>query len=688
MSIEINYDDLEFEDTGPSVQDSIASPDVKTLTDQAKATLAEQLINYESDPHFIERARVLREKYSIKTLIAAFYMSYTGAFTCPAFEDNATLHDFVLLSDVLSSLKGSIPNPAPLHLQERYDHNLSAMISADNNKHILKAALSDFKPPVVQYMTGEKLIDFAYDLVGAVGSSKHNADGTSHWIISVPELPELVVECGNGKISMIVKNGKKFVDAVNTIYKTHMEYIDLDADQLTLALFMSHSYKLIKDKETEDYRLLPLQVVDPLKYQAPYTSNAEVTWQQAVVKTYMEMVRAKRITLPILPVKSNPRFCMEYLIWELCKNPDFRNLVTKLSSHLRQRNEKVHIAINTLLKTVENPKNVTTPFMASSQKDPKSGKPVMTAGDVRDFRDSNNSSYRATRQGSDLTKSDSVEGSGFAHSKSSVPFKAAVGLEWLRKLGVDLSKVDAYGVGHCNHWHREIMSRSGDVKWYDVDHIGALPLGGQCERRDATDMPEGCGVGRVICDDSCPPDPLAKIDAILRAGYEAGFIKLMFGWGRDRAVATRLVPPDLDRLSRSCNYVDFYRVSPHSEEYYVIFVRKGGIPIIPTGPDQWSTPLSDVRPVSEGPLNIEQWGMRARMWRYMRGLEIYASNIARSVCAMAGAPPAKLPTIYDGFKFLVTPSVVLGSGAVVKGRINNSAAALNREEQDGGEMEF
>jgi len=362
----------------------------------------------------------------------------------------------------------------------------------------------------------------------------------------------------------------------------------------------------------------------------------------------------------VLPVASSPRVAMEILVYRMTQfSKAFSDQIEGMDIYFTERSKRYDGLLAKLVQSVENLPKATMPLLSAV--DPLA---PPTAGDVRAFRDKMEAQYRAVKKGGDVRKSDSVTGSGFAMSHSSVPYKTHVCLKILRRWGEDLAPdAVAFGTSSENHWEKELLIASPDVSFYDLEFSGVTNCGSKVSLMDIFAMPGGWQEGGTLYDDSCPPDPLAKLSVIQGAGFRNGFIKLMMGWGSDQKIPTTTLPPQIQEFMK-CYSVEFIRVSPHSEEYFLVFAKRSDL-----YSSNWSAPLivPDVGDEIDEDVARATLLRRAATWRRVRCLEIYKFGIARSVAAFGGNPGSSY--ILPFKMYLPHPDVIHGSGHVVPAKL-------------------
>jgi len=288
-----------------------------------------------------------------------------------------------------------------------------------------------------------------------------------------------------------------------------------------------------------------------------------------------------------------------------------------------------------------------------------------TKGEVLKFR-KDNEVFRGGLK-ADVKKADSVEGSGFGDTASSVPYKVTSCLAQLSRVLGDLpSHAHVFGVGDDNYGAPALAESFSTLTYFDPDKAGDRPHATTATKMDMTALPPGSGKGLFIADDTAPDDPYKKLEVIAKAGYDCGFVKCMYGWGSDGDLPTQIVHPAVLGLFDQYGYVDFLRFSPHSEEYYIIF----GTAVV--GPAKWESLLS---PSPNDPIGRGRWELRARTIQRVFAVEIYTANILKSARARSAVRGLRLPPSVAKLRMPLPPiNKILLGGHTVGGKIRDSVA--------------
>jgi len=180
-------------------------------------------------------------------------------------------------------------------------------------------------------------------------------------------------------------------------------------------------------------------------------------------------------------------------------------------------------------------------------------------------------------------KSDTPGWGKIAASATSVPFKIFAAIDALERMSGPIDgRVDAYGTGYTNHWHRVVERSSPEgVTFYDRDPKRVPPLGGSFHQGDVETLLPGSKEGWILFDDTfngvdgCTPDKLdftAKIKSIIRADYFRGFVKLYLGAGSDGPTPLKAIPPSIKLMMDHYSHVVLSPGgSPHSPEFFLVF---------------------------------------------------------------------------------------------------------------------
>jgi hypothetical protein len=264
-----------------------------------------------------------------------------------------------------------------------------------------------------------------------------------------------------------------------------------------------------------------------------------------------------------------------------------------------------------------------------------------------------------------MRKSDALTSGSVCGSITSVPVKILTAISYLKSMlgekdDFKFPRVDAWGISSVNHWYHTVNDHAASVVWRDRDKNCNMPLGNEgFTVSDIEAIPVGSKDGWALFDDTynakaegMPMNADAKVKAILKSGYECGFLKLYYGSGSESNVRISSLIPYAEAFYDAYEQVAFAPGgSPHSPEYYLVFCRKRpppdarGIremthlwdPPKRRGVEPWPKPankfLDPIPPLEGGGIDIGEHAKQKavimlylRMWHMMYGFEMVRMN--------------------------------------------------------------
>lgn len=264
---------------------------------------------------------------------------------------------------------------------------------------------------------------------------------------------------------------------------------------------------------------------------------------------------------------------------------------------------------------------------------------------------------RALRAPADLMRKSDAYGMGVAgNGTASVVSKACIAIDaYKRMVGLSEDKkvpnVDAFGTHACNHWEQVVIESSSNVVFYDKERKWIPSSGVPFQEANIEALGEGTKKGRILFDDTlgCDGDfdandgrkyPIqGKLDSVVKAGYEGGFIKMYYGNASDSSSPVGKIPLYLESFHKAYPRQVFVQGgSPHSPEWFLVFAKsrpKVGYPqlVLQDGSKGFSPTLTAME---VGDLSLIAYEKYARQWLMWKCYDMIRANILLNVQVLFG----------------------------------------------------
>jgi len=274
-----------------------------------------------------------------------------------------------------------------------------------------------------------------------------------------------------------------------------------------------------------------------------------------------------------------------------------------------------------------------------------------------------------------MRKSDSVPAGFSVGEASSVPEKILRCISALRSISPVTGKfphVHAFGTGAHNHMSAVVEEASHKVHYYDINKDYSPPNGGTFSQQNIETLETTSGRGKYVFDDTYTgPDggtgpskfnATKKIESIIRADYDGGFMKLYYGAGSEATVRIGTLPPTLEKLM---NHYERILLVPggsvHTPEYFVVFSHAPDRLYAPAGIDDKGFKLGYVPSyVSLAIVAIKNYLLS---WLAYRAVEIVRANLSLNVQVAVGYYGGYSVSTRTGFAGF--PRIPLGGSNVI-----------------------
>jgi len=218
---------------------------------------------------------------------------------------------------------------------------------------------------------------------------------------------------------------------------------------------------------------------------------------------------------------------------------------------------------------------------------PNLGINLISYGSVMNFVSESRNQIRMAQDLPD--KSDSPGLGHVACAATSVAQKAHQAVKMLREIAqvahdYKFPSVHAFGTHVNNWWSVEVESASVDLVYFDKNGKYAPKNGGKFTVSDVETLLDGVGAGHVLFDDTlnvsgkfqendtAKSSEKKKVESIVRAQYDGGFIKAYMCNVDDHSSGLGVLPAAIRDLSAAYNRVGLSNGgSLHSPEYFIVF---------------------------------------------------------------------------------------------------------------------
>jgi hypothetical protein len=503
-------------------------------------------------------------------------------------EETMTLKEYIAMCNLIGSLGSSRANNVSVGKVVPSEVNM--LISHDID--VLKALILSPPAPTSGQVTDGTLSRFIARMRGVrIERVKDTMDAIFH----VPNCPARVVVSGIGASrGRVVEGGREFIDWYNLVKGTVHKYAIIHPDAVKHAFFLQ-TYVGVSIREEK--LIFTDRILNKGKLAKFYgESSPNLRSFFTVIKKMMLEVFKTPENRPGLGIQKQTDAYVEYLLSHAYRTTAPANLakISALSNAINKEHEaflsRQSVTIPTLFSQGRNVDPSKISLMRNGQFEvPEWDLKFATYGQVVSMVRSSRDHIRILH---DLPDKSDSPGMGYsAGVSSSVAMKIHCAIDALRHIsgfGYDglIPHVDAYGTGDLNHWQMEVESATKDVTFYDLDRANAPTNPATFGIADVTKLLPGQGKGRFIFDDTInlpkaygeqqseKSSERKKIDSVIRADYDGGFLKLYLGNSDDAGVSVTQNPIALKSI-----YEHYDRVvlsqggSLHSPEYYVVFCK-------------------------------------------------------------------------------------------------------------------
>ncbi len=566
-------------------------------------------------------------KYSSKTIIGALVSRSVNIklLDMRVPEEMWTTKNYGAYAAFVSTLGSSKMTERPLGKFE-YDAMLEL---EDVPSNVLLATLVTARMPATKLLTD---LTLAREVANIIGVSVSVAPGVSQF--TIPGFAGMVCVSLEGvNKGRVVSGGEEFVRWHNSLYKSTFVYEKMSplASDMAFALLALYSIKLDKVdlKITERPKQSKSGFVDIIG-----SLVAPIAARPKALKSHLIKAWSDPSNRPIMSAKYIIAFieCVLTRYLEGCSSSirdEMKAVFSQARSEAAKRWLDLAAASQVYMKGVEaisltDVKNVIVGLT------PICGKVMSCLGSVRSFVEESRIVFRDDLDL--IRKSDAMNMGSSAGAATSVPEKVSRAIMALRAIsGVTrFPVVDAFGTGAANHMSVTVDAVSDNVTYFDRNIKFRPPLGQKFQERDVEALEPGSGKGKYIFDDTYnAPDEnetgtskfnaTRKIDAIISAGYEGGFMKLYLGAGTEADCAFNVVPKTIQKIADA---YDRFNLVPggtlHSPEYFIVFSR--GVR------DNWAPPAMPESGYSYGGRDCDPSERAALVVRYIRNWISYRST--------------------------------------------------------------
>lgn len=532
-------------------------------------------------PDIILEAKAL-EKYSIRTILAAIVLKNNPTLNFEAAEETWSAQVYTTYCAAVGSYGKKIHN-RPLGVLDR--SALAELTQVD--PEILQAAITSMKATVVTYYTDATLAREAAKMKGA---RLIDTDDT-RVELSIPGCPDpIIISKGSGyDRGRVISGGPEFIKWHNLCHSSAYSYeatspLARDAVFAAMTIFnvkIDKGNLLVSDR--------PKITTNAFRDFVGYLSKPIAGRKNALKKL---LLTAWMHPLAKAPMAKDLKDRLEFIVTRHLEEMSatarkfFTDALGDVRADLYKRMESMKAKLYTLsAPNSEITLDVVKKYSVGTT--PIAGKLINSMGAVRSFVEESRNTFRDDH---DLSrKSDSCP-MGFAIGEvSSVPEKIARCITALRLLtdnvGDKFARVDAYGTGSHNHMSAVVEAAAGDITYYDIKKNFSPPNGGKFAVADIELLGKDDGKGKYLFDDTFNGgdehstgqiqfNATRKIEAVCRANYEGGFMKLCYGTGDEAGCAPGKLPPTIEKILTTYSRINLLPGgSVHSPEYFVVFAK-------------------------------------------------------------------------------------------------------------------